>query len=151
MFLRIATKSLSHIHCAKSVQIRSFFWSLFPRIWTKYRKIRTTKTSVFGHFLRVVFRMTYSLVWMSILNSLFCCFQVWHLFYFVLFQFFLYAALFINFSKDFCVLISTYCFSHCDQLNSNTWSIFLASILILSKVLFSLELVNSHCVVPLIL
>ena len=30
-------------HCVKSAQIRSFFWS-------KYRKIRATKISVFGHF-----------------------------------------------------------------------------------------------------
>ena len=36
------------IHCAKSVQIRSFFWSIF----SKYRKIRTEKNSVFGHFSR---------------------------------------------------------------------------------------------------
>ena len=30
-------------HCVKSVQIRSFFWSVFSRIWT-------SKNSVFGHF-----------------------------------------------------------------------------------------------------
>ena len=47
----------------KSVQIRSFFWSLFSRIRTEYgnllrkspysvriRKIQTRKNSVFGHF-----------------------------------------------------------------------------------------------------
>ena len=32
------------------VQIRSFFSSVFPRIQTEYRKIRTRKNSVFGHF-----------------------------------------------------------------------------------------------------
>ena len=26
-------------HCVKCVQIRSFFWSVFSRIWTKYREI----------------------------------------------------------------------------------------------------------------
>ena len=49
----------------KSVQIRSFFWSAFSRIRTeyrhlvrkspysaKYRKMRTRKKSLFGHFLR---------------------------------------------------------------------------------------------------
>ena len=45
-------------HCVKSVQIRSFFWSVFSCIRTKhgdqseYRKIRTRKNSKFGHFLR---------------------------------------------------------------------------------------------------
>ena len=28
------------IHCVKSVQIRSFFWSVFPRIRAEYREIR---------------------------------------------------------------------------------------------------------------
>ena len=52
-------------YCVKSVQIRSFFWSVFSCIRTKYgdllrkspysvrnRKIRTRKNSVFGHFSR---------------------------------------------------------------------------------------------------
>ena len=34
----------------KSVQIRSFFRSVFSCIRTEYRKIRTRKNSVFGHF-----------------------------------------------------------------------------------------------------
>ena len=51
--------------CVKSVQLRSFFWSVFSFILTEYgiygvnlrnqseyRKIRTRKTSVFGHFSR---------------------------------------------------------------------------------------------------
>ena len=33
------------LHCVKSVQIRSFFWSVFACIWTR-------KNSVFGHFSR---------------------------------------------------------------------------------------------------
>ena len=33
------------IHCVKSIQIRSYFWS-------EYRKIRTTNNSIFGHFSR---------------------------------------------------------------------------------------------------
>ena len=52
----------SNLHCVKSVQIWSFFWSVFSRIWTEYsvsvrirsecEKIRTRKNSVFGHFAR---------------------------------------------------------------------------------------------------
>ena len=38
------------IHWMKSIQIRSFFWSVFSRIQSEYRKIRTRKNSVFGHF-----------------------------------------------------------------------------------------------------
>ena len=37
-------------YCVKSVQIRSFFWSVFFRIRTEYGKIRTRKNSVFGNF-----------------------------------------------------------------------------------------------------
>ena len=37
-------------HCVKSVQIQSFFWSVFFCIRTEYRKIWTRKNSVFGHF-----------------------------------------------------------------------------------------------------
>ena len=33
----------------KSIQRRSFFWSVFSCIWTEYRKIRTRKNSVFWH------------------------------------------------------------------------------------------------------
>ena len=44
-------------HCVKSVQIRSYFWSVFSLIRTEYeeseyRKIRTKNNSVFGHFSR---------------------------------------------------------------------------------------------------
>ena len=37
-------------HCMKSIQTRSFFWSVFSRIHPEYAKIRTRKKSVFGHF-----------------------------------------------------------------------------------------------------
>ena len=56
---------LVQMHCPKSVQIRSFFLSVFSRIWIEYgeilrispysvrmREIRTRKNSVFGHFSR---------------------------------------------------------------------------------------------------
>ena len=55
-----------NFHFVKSVQIRSFFWSVFSRIRTEYEeivflriqsefmKIRTRKNSVFGHFTRSV-------------------------------------------------------------------------------------------------
>ena len=48
------TDELTHLNCVKSVQIQSFFWSVFPCIRTEYRKIRTRKSSVFGHFSRSV-------------------------------------------------------------------------------------------------
>ena len=50
------------MHCVISVQIRSFFWSVFSRIRSEYgvslrthsecAKIRTRKNSVFRHFSR---------------------------------------------------------------------------------------------------
>ena len=39
-------------HWVKSVQIRSYFWSIFSCIRTEYRKILTRNNSVFGHFSR---------------------------------------------------------------------------------------------------
>ena len=39
-------------HCVKNVQIRSFFWSVFSYIQSKYMKTRTRKKSVFGQVLR---------------------------------------------------------------------------------------------------
>ena len=43
-------------HCSlKSVQIRSFLWSVFSSIQSKYRKIRTSKNSAFGHFSHSVY------------------------------------------------------------------------------------------------
>ena len=46
------SKTNNTLDCVKSVQIRSFFCSVFSRIQSKYGKIRTRKNSVFGHFLR---------------------------------------------------------------------------------------------------
>ena len=37
-------------YCLKSVQIRSYFWSVFSCIRTEYRKIRTRNNSVSGYF-----------------------------------------------------------------------------------------------------
>ena len=39
-------------HCVKSVQIRSYLWSIFSWIQSKFRKIGTRNNSVFGHFSR---------------------------------------------------------------------------------------------------
>ena len=44
--------TVCQMHCAKNVQIRSFFWSIFSCIRTEYRKIRTRKNSIFGLFSR---------------------------------------------------------------------------------------------------
>ena len=41
-----------HTHCVKSVQIRSYFWSVFSCIRIEYRKVRTRNNSVFGQFSR---------------------------------------------------------------------------------------------------
>ena len=40
------------MHCVKSVQIRSFCWSVLSLIQSEYGEIRTRKNSVFGHFSR---------------------------------------------------------------------------------------------------
>ena len=47
-----ATKTIE-VHCVKSVQIRSFFWSVFSRIWTR-------KSSVFGKFHTVMVSLTHT-------------------------------------------------------------------------------------------
>ena len=58
------TSILEFLQCVKSVQIRSYFWSVFSRIRNEYGyfvslriqsecgKIRTRNNSVFGHFSR---------------------------------------------------------------------------------------------------
>ena len=43
-------REMLNIHCVKSVQVQSFFWSVFYRIQSEYGKIQTRKDSVFGHF-----------------------------------------------------------------------------------------------------
>ena len=45
-------KKAKQNHCVKSVQIHSFFCSVFSCIWNEHRKIRTRKNSAFGHFSR---------------------------------------------------------------------------------------------------
>ena len=60
-------------HCVKSVQIRSFFWSVFSRIWTEYRdtkylsvfsanagKCGPEKTSYLDNFHAVTFSEVFS-------------------------------------------------------------------------------------------
>ena len=44
------TKPNKRNHCVKSAQILSYFWSVFSCIQSKYKKIRTRNSSVFGHF-----------------------------------------------------------------------------------------------------
>ena len=46
--------TISETQCAKSVQIRSFFYSIFSRIQLKCGKIQTRKNFVFAHFSRSV-------------------------------------------------------------------------------------------------
>ena len=43
-------------HCVKSVQIRSFFWSIFSRIRTEYGEIRNISPYVFGHISHSAYR-----------------------------------------------------------------------------------------------
>ena len=43
-------------HCVKSIQVQSLFWSVLSCIQTEYRKTKTRKNSVFGHFSRSVCR-----------------------------------------------------------------------------------------------
>ena len=68
--------------------MRSFFWSVFPCVWTeyrdlhvnlriqsKYRKIRTRKNSVFGHFSRsamnnkIVTSIEISVLWCNVAEN----------------------------------------------------------------------------------
>ena len=62
-------------HCVKSVQIWSFFWSVYsrtrteyvvsPRIQSECGKIRTRKISVFGHFSCSVYLHCWCLSWIG--------------------------------------------------------------------------------------
>ena len=51
---KFARISQTPLHCVKSVQTGSFFCSLFSRLRTECRKIRTRKNLVFRHFSRSV-------------------------------------------------------------------------------------------------
>ena len=53
--LKIPNVNKINSYCVKGVHIRRFLWSAFFCIRTEYRKIRTRKISVFGHFPRSVF------------------------------------------------------------------------------------------------
>ena len=41
-----SSESKAGLHCLKSLQIRSYFWSLFPRIRTEYGEIRSIEVSL---------------------------------------------------------------------------------------------------------
>ena len=50
-------------HCVKSVQIRSFFWSVLSCIRTEYRKIRTRKKlRIWTLFTQCLIRLSLSMV-----------------------------------------------------------------------------------------
>ena len=61
--LPVVTYLFLYLHCLKSVQIRSFFWSVFSCIRIEYGKIGTRKNSVFGHFSRSACKWV---LWMGI-------------------------------------------------------------------------------------
>ena len=71
------------IHSVKSVQIRTFFWSIFSCIQSEFRKIRTRKNSKFWHFSRSVYTCEFhAYVWTLMSISLHCwtdciCFAIW--------------------------------------------------------------------------
>ena len=48
-----------NFYYVKSVQVRSFFWSVFSRIRTEYGKIPTRKNFVFGHFTQYLHHCRY--------------------------------------------------------------------------------------------
>ena len=59
------------LHCVKSAQIRSYFWSVFSCIRTEYRKIRTRNNSVFGHYSSWNRQFSDNFRWCS------CCLIFW--------------------------------------------------------------------------
>ena len=61
-----------YLHCVKSVQIRSYFWSVFSCIRAKYRKKRTRNNSVYGHFSRSGWIAFYAHFGMSFLETTNC-------------------------------------------------------------------------------
>ena len=62
--LNVSLLKVSILNCVKIVQIQSFFWTVFSRIWTQYGEIRriqsecgkiqTRKNSVFVHIFHPV-------------------------------------------------------------------------------------------------
>ena len=55
--LHISLKNLE-IHCVKSVQIRSFFWSVFSRIWTTVDR-KLSKTAILSSLPIVISQITF--------------------------------------------------------------------------------------------
>ena len=41
MIIAVNNSACNYSHCVKNVQIRSFFWSVFSRIWTEYGDLRS--------------------------------------------------------------------------------------------------------------
>ena len=68
--------NMGTFHCVKSVQIRSFFWSVFSCIRTEYRKIRTRKNSVLGHFSRSITVKKFEHCWRQLLSILLNCLKL---------------------------------------------------------------------------
>ena len=54
LFGKIISRTCSMCHCVKSVQIKSFFWSVCSCIWTEYRKILTKKTPFWTLFTNCI-------------------------------------------------------------------------------------------------
>ena len=65
-FMAFFAFKIEDIHCVKSVQIRSYFWSVFSFIQSEYRKIGTRNNFAFGHFLRSDMRRELSLLFLDI-------------------------------------------------------------------------------------
>ena len=58
-----------NLHYTKSVQIRSFFWSVSSCVQSEHRIIQTIKNSVFGHFSRSVVSSAKSIIALKIRKS----------------------------------------------------------------------------------
>ena len=60
-------------HCGKSVQIRSFFWSVFSCIWTEYENLRSKSPYLVQiqenrHQKNLRFRKLFTLFWQPIIT-----------------------------------------------------------------------------------
>ena len=54
------TKKEGIIHCVQSVQIRSFFWSVFSRIWKIWTKYETENIPYLDTFQAVIMIITFA-------------------------------------------------------------------------------------------
>ena len=52
-----------HSHCVKSVQIRSFFWSVFSCIWTEYGDLLRTSVHVQCGNFKLIFSLEKQQIW----------------------------------------------------------------------------------------